>query len=135
MPCCLGNSGSKTSSTNQVLALDEGEDALANRLELLTWSNTVDRRRLHTGGDLVLKTDDAHLEELIDHVGEDRDELAAVEDRQHVVISEVEESRAELSRRDSSRLENRSGPKDWTSMTSAPDSSASMRSIGPSYDQ
>jgi hypothetical protein len=49
---------------------------------LLTGTNAVDRRRLHPGGHLVLQADHAHLEELVDHVGEDRDELAALEDRQ-----------------------------------------------------
>jgi hypothetical protein len=45
------------------------------------------------------------LEELIDHVGEDRHELAPFEDREFVVVAEVEEPSAELESREFSTRE------------------------------
>ena len=76
------SSGSSTSSTRRSWRSTRDEHALADRGELLARAHAVDRRRLHPGGDLVLEAHHAHLEELVDHVGEDRDELAALEDRQ-----------------------------------------------------
>ena len=79
-----------------VLAFNELEHALANRFELLTRSNAVDRGRLDAGRHLVLKTHDANLEELIDHVGEDRHEFAALEYGQQLVFAQVQEACAEF---------------------------------------
>ena len=79
-----------------VLALHQFEHALANRFELLARTDAIHRGRLHAGRHLVLQTHDAHLEELVDHVGEDRHELAALENWQLLVLAEVEQARAEL---------------------------------------
>ena len=45
---------------------------------------------------LSCKAHDANLEELVDHVGKDRDELAAFEDGKSLVLAEVQQSRTEL---------------------------------------
>jgi hypothetical protein len=45
------------------------------------------------------------LEELIDHVGEDRYELAPFENRELMVVAEVEEPSAELEARELPRRE------------------------------
>jgi hypothetical protein len=77
----LGEFGQQRIEHQTVLTLDEREDAFADGGELLARANAVDRGCLHPGGHLVAQTDDANLEELVDHVGEDRHELAALEDR------------------------------------------------------
>jgi hypothetical protein len=62
----------------------------------LTRSNTVDRRGLNAGGDLVLQTHDSHLEELVDHVGKDGDEFASLENGDALIAAEIQQSCAEL---------------------------------------
>src|SRR3984957_17348483 len=82
-----------------VLALHEREDSLSDRLELLARTGTVDRRCLHTRGDFVLQNDHPNLKKNINNVGEYWHELASIQNRQHVVVGEVKQSRAEFESR------------------------------------
>ncbi len=66
-----------------------------DRLQLLGWAEPVGRPGAEPRRDLVLEAGDAHLEEFVEPLGEDRQELDALGERDPLVRRQVEQTRTE----------------------------------------
>ena len=72
--------------------LDPGPD----HRQLLARPQAVDRAGAHAGGDLVLQRGHPDLVELVEQLGEDGEELGPLEQREPVVLGQVEQAGAEV---------------------------------------
>ena len=79
-----------------VLAPHQLLDPGADHRQLLARSEPVDRARADPGGHLVLQRGDADLVELVEQLGEDGEELRPLQQRNAVVLGQVEQSGPEV---------------------------------------
>ena len=70
--------------------------AAPDHRQLLAGAQPVDAAGAHAGGDLVLQRRHPYLVELVEQLGEDGEELGPLEQRQPVVLGQVEQPRAEV---------------------------------------
>ena len=82
------------------LAGHELVDARADRVQLLDLVEPVGRGDAQAGVDLILQRRDPHLEELVEVLGEDREELRPLEERQRRVFREREDAGVEVEPRE-----------------------------------
>ena len=82
-----------------VLAPDQLLDPAPDHRQLLAGAQPVDRAGPHAGGHLVLERGDPYLVELVEQLGEDGEELGPLQQRDAVVLGQVEQAGAEIEAR------------------------------------
>ena len=93
------SSGTIWSRKMRVLAAHELLDPRPDHLQLLARAQAVDRPGAHPGGHLILQRGHPHLVELVEELGEDGHELGPLEQRDAVVLGQVEQAGAEVEAR------------------------------------
>ena len=79
-----------------VLAPDELLDPGPDHGQLLAGTQPVDRAGAHAGRHLVLEGGDPYLVELVEQLGEDGEELGPLQQRDAVVLGQIEQAGAEV---------------------------------------
>ena len=82
-----------------VLAPDQLLDPAPDHRQLLAGTQAVDRAGPHARRHLVLERGDPYLVELVEQLGEDGEELGPLQQRQAVVLGQVEQAGAEVEAR------------------------------------
>ena len=82
-----------------VLAPDQLLDPGPDHRQLLAGAQAVDRAGAHAGGHLVLQGGHPDLVELVEQLGEDGEELGPLQQRDAVVLGQVEQAGAEVEAR------------------------------------
>ncbi len=95
----LGQPGHDAVQEDMVLAPDQLLDPAPDHGQLLARPQPVDRAGAHAGGHLVLQRGHPYLVELVEQLGEDGEELGPLQQRDAVVLGQVEQAGAEVEAR------------------------------------